>query len=156
VKWGTIIASKLTSRINLSKEIKMATITNAVLGIIIDAAHHTAKCTVTATVNFTKYEMNEIKEGLTFRLDCSLKANEPANPIVPYYLVPKLLYTFPSKYFPDPTPTSPEAVKFEATVPQAQLNSGAGSDDVYGLLVLTNQYTEITRQKKTNVITYSF
>ncbi len=131
----------------------MATITEAKLQINVDATTHKAKCVVTAKANFTPYEMNEIKEGLTFKLTCWLMADEP---VVPTVVIPIPLHLYPQKSLPDSTPTAVEKITLEATLLQSQLNSGAGADEIYGQLTLTNEYTEVTRTKKTNVVSYSF
>ena len=130
----------------------MASITNAKLGIAVDSAKKTARCTVTCKVFFTAYELREMKEGLKFVLHCSLWGEDLGNWLNP----DDFLYSYGSKYFPDATPASPESVSFDVTVGVSLLDEDWGTDEVYGLLTLRNLYTGNTVKRKTNVITRNF
>jgi hypothetical protein len=126
----------------------MASITNAKLKITIDAKTKKATCEVTASINFTPYEFNEIKEGLGFRLDCTLWGDDP--------IYDDHLYSFASKFFPDSSPSASEAISFAVVLPQNKLNEDVGKDEIYARLDLLNTYTLVKVVKKTNVISYSF
>ncbi len=127
----------------------MASITKAKLTISKTPANGTALCTVDCTVSFSPYEMKEMKEGLKFRLDCSLWADD--------VITDDCIFNYGSKFFPDATPTSSENYQFQATLGLGLLDEDLFfKDEVYGLLKLTNLYTQIKVQKKTNVVTGKF
>ncbi len=130
----------------------MATITNANLTINHNHAAKTGKVLVKCDVNFTAFEINEMKEGLKFKLICQLwGADSGLNGADDY------LYTMPTaKFFPDATPTTTEKVTFEATVGEGLLNEDTGTDEVYAKLRLTNLYTLITVNKNSNEVSHSF
>jgi len=130
----------------------MATITNANLTINHNHAAKTGKVLVKCDVNFTAFEINEMKEGLKFKLICQLwGADSGLNGADDY------LYTMPTaKFFPDATPTATEKVTFEATVGEGLLNEDTGTDEVYAKLRLTNLYTLITVNKNSNEVSHSF
>lgn len=127
---------------------KMASITDARLAITIDAGTKMAKCIVTAKVNFSAYEMAEMKEGLRFRLDCQLWEDDP--------VWDDFIYTYASKYFPDSSPAATEPVSFEVSLKKDRLNQDIGTDEVFGKLKLVNLYTNVKVTKNTNTISYKF
>lgn len=136
----------------------MATITNRNLAITHDHTKKTARCVVTCRVNFTTYEMNEMKKGLRFKLKCVLWGKESWEP---FEGGDDYLYTYsPPKYFPDPTPTATESVTFDVTLGEGVLDEdgfwGGYVDEVYGKLTLTNLYTLVQVTRSTNVVEHSF
>ena len=50
----------------------MATISSATLAITSNPTTKTSRCVVTCKVSFTAFEMNQIKDGLKFSLNCAL------------------------------------------------------------------------------------
>jgi hypothetical protein len=50
----------------------MASISNATLTISHDHTKKTARPIVKAKINFSQYEMNQMKDGLKFKLKCQL------------------------------------------------------------------------------------
>jgi hypothetical protein len=127
----------------------MATITERKLTISHNHDTRTAKCTVTAKVNFTLFEFNQMREGLRFRLRCTLWGDDAAND--------SLQFTYPTvKMFPDGNPTRTESIKFEATLGEGVLNEDQGVDEIYGKLTLLNTFTNQSVNGNTNVVTHSF
>lgn len=132
----------------------MATITNAKLEIGSNTSTGTSSCVVTCRVSFTKYELNEMKEGLKFALHCALwgEDNGPSAWINP----DDFIFSYASKHFPDASPTNPEMATFTATLGTSLLNEDFGTDEVYGRLRLKNLYTGNVVSAKTNVVKRSF
>lgn len=132
----------------------MATITNAKLEIGSSPTAGTSNCVVTCRVSFTKYELNEMKEGLKFALHCNLWGEDlgPGNWLNP----DDFIFSYASKHFPDATPANPEMVTFTATLGTSLLNEDFGTDEVYGRLRLKNLYTGNVVTAKTNVIKRNF
>ena len=132
----------------------MATITSAKLEVGNNSSTGTSNCIVTCRVTFTKYEQNEMKEGLKFALHCALwgEDNGPNALINP----DDFIFSYASKHFPDATPSSPEMVTFNATLGTSLLNEDFGTDEVYGRLRLKNLYTGKIVSAKTNVIKRHF
>lgn len=130
----------------------MATITNRSLAINHNHTSKSAKVTVTCKVNFTTFEMNQMKEGLRFKLICQLWGEDSG-----LTGDDDFLYTIPTaKFFPDSTPSASENVAFEVTVGEGLLNEDLGTDEVYAKLKLSNLYTLITVAGNTNVVSHSF
>ena len=130
----------------------MASITNANLQITHNHAAKTGRVLVTCKVHFTQYEINQMKEGLKFKLICQLWGEDSG-----LTGADDFLYTIPAaKYFPDSTPSATENVAFEATVGEGLLNEDIGTDEVYAKLKLTNLYTLIGVNKNTNVVSHNF
>ena len=50
----------------------MATLATTKLTITSDAEKKTSRCVVTSKVGFTAFELNDMKNGLRFKLDCTL------------------------------------------------------------------------------------
>lgn len=129
----------------------MASISNPTLQITHDHTKKTARVIVSATVQFSPYEMNEIREGLKFKLKCRLwgsdsgltGANDP-------------LFAFPSKYFPDTTPSAVEKVSFDVTLGDGALDEDLGTDEIFARLTLVNLYTLTNVTRKTNTIVHNF
>lgn len=130
----------------------MATITNATLTISHNHTSKTGKVIAKCNVNFTAFEINQMKQGLQFKLICQLwGADSGLNGADDF------LYTMPTvKYFPDANSTATESVTFEATVGEGVLNEDTGTDEVYAKLKLTNLYTLVTVSKNTNEVSHSF
>ncbi|HSV72867.1 MAG TPA: hypothetical protein VLH79_03815 [Chthonomonadales bacterium] len=130
----------------------MATITGANLAVTVDNAKKTARCVVSCRVFYTAYEMREMREGLRFALHCSLWGED-----LGMWLNPDdFLYSYPSRHFPDATPTNPESASFEVTLGLSLLDEDWGTDEVYGLLTLKNLYTGNKVKAKTNVVKRKF
>lgn len=130
----------------------MATITNANLTINHNHASKTGKVLVKCNVNFTAFEINQMKAGLRFKLICQLWGADSG-----LTGADDFLYTIPTaKYFPDATPAATENVAFEVTVGEGLLNEDTGTDEVYAKLKLTNLYTLVTVNRNTNEVSHSF
>ena len=86
----------------------MATITTARLSISRDRSRKTATPMVTCGVSFTPFEINQMKQGLRFRLKCQLWGADSG-----LTGGDDLLFTYPNlKFFPDASPTGTEEVTF--------------------------------------------
>ncbi|MFA5033010.1 MAG: hypothetical protein WC614_08325 [bacterium] len=132
----------------------MATISNANLAITHSHSKNTARCVVTCRINFTTYEVNQMKEGLRFRVDCKLWGEDLGQG---NWLDPDdYIYTYGSKYLPDASPTNPESLTFDVTVGESLVNEDTFTDEIYGQITLTNLYTLVKVKVKTNVVTHSF
>lgn len=134
----------------------MATISNQKLAITHDHVKKTARCVVTAKVNFDTLEQFLMKQGLKFKLKCELWGDDSG-----LTGSDDKLFTYtPAKYFPDPTPTQSESVTFDVVLGEGVLDedgfTGGFVDEVYGKLTLTNLYTTVTISKNTNVVSHSF
>lgn len=127
----------------------MAGLGSARLTITPRSSTHTATCTVACKVYFTAYEMAQMKEGLSFRLDCELWEDDTITP-------DDFLYRYGSRFFPDTTPASPESVSFSVVLGTSLLDQEWGRDEIYALLKLKNLYTGRTVTIRTNTITRSF
>ena len=67
------------------------------------------------------------------------------------------LFTYPTlKFFPDASPTSTEEVTFSAVVGEGVLNEDLGGDEIYGKLILTNEFTLNEVKKNTNQVNGDF
>ena len=109
-----------------------------------------AKVTVTARILFNHLEVTGHHR---FRLDGRLFAQDP--PVGD--AGDASLVNFGSRFFPDSTPTAVENVKFEITVPASLLNEDAGTDQIYGKLVLVGlNPPKLPVICRTNVVTHEF
>jgi hypothetical protein len=128
----------------------MATITDRNLAISHNHAAGTAKCVVTAKVNFTTFEFNQLSQGLRYRLKCTIKGDDVTND-------PEL-YVFPvQKIFPDTNPSKTENVKFEITLGESKLDEDKNAEDeIYAQLVLTNDFTPVIVTRNTNIVKHWF
>ena len=130
----------------------MATITTARLSISRDRAKKTATPMVTCGVSFTPFEVNQMQQGLRFRLRCQLFSSDSGLTGRDDHL-----FTYPTlKFFPDASPTSTEEVTFSAVVGEGLLNEDLGEDEIYGKLILTNEFTLNEVKKNTNQVNGDF
>lgn len=129
----------------------MATISNANLQVSHDHTKKTARVIVTAMVNFSAYELSEIRQGLRFKLRCRLWGSDSG-----LTGADDALYAFPSKYFPDSTPSASEKAVFDVTLGEGVLDEDIGTDEVYGRLTLINLYTLTRVSKRTNEVAHNF
>jgi len=134
----------------------MATITDQKLAITHDHTKKTARCFVTAKLNFDPLERFLMQQGLRFKLKCELWGDDSG-----LTGSDDKLFTYtPVKYFPDRTPTPTEDVTFDVTLGEGVLDEdgflGGYVDEVYGKLTLNNLYTLVTVTKNTNVIAHRF
>ena len=107
---------------------------------------------MTCKVNFTAFEMNQMKAGLRFKLICQLWGEDSG-----LTGDDNFLYTIPTvKFFPDGTPSASENVALEVTVGEGLLNEDLGTDEVYARLKLSNLYTLVTISGNTNIVSHSF
>jgi hypothetical protein len=133
----------------------MATITNAVLSIVHDHNKQTANVTVRCNVNFTVLELCQMKtcKGRWFKLKCQLWGKDGGI----FTGGDDFLFTIGTVFFfPDATPTSPEARTFNVLLGEGVLDEDLGQDEIYGKLILSNLNTLVTITKKTNVVSHSF
>ncbi len=118
----------------------MASITQRRLDLQRDRATQTVKAVATCRINFTTFEVNQMKEGLQFRLRCKLMGADSG-----LTGSDDDLFTYtPSRRFPDSTPTASENVTFEETLGDDVLNEDLGTDEIYARFLLTNLFTQIT------------
>ena len=133
----------------------MGTITDAKLSITHDHEKRTARPIVTCKVNFTRLEfclMKACPDVKWFKLKCQLWGADSGLTGADDYL-----YTYPSvKYFPDPTPSLTESVKFDVTLGEGVLDEDWGIDEVYGKLKFINLNTMVQITKKTNTVSHRF
>ncbi len=142
----------------------MATITNAKLSIEHDHAKRLAHVTVTCTVNFTAFELCQMKtcpEVKLFRLKCQLWSLDKTIFEIIFGSGNRNLYTLSDVfYFPDPTPTLSENRTFKVTVGEGLLDEdgweGGYVDEIYGKLNLYNLYTRNQVTRNTNVVAHRF
>lgn len=130
----------------------MATITDAKISISHDHTKKTARPIVTCKVNFTPYEMSQMKLGLQFKLVCKLWGADSGLTGSDDFL---FTYGTP-KYFPDVTPNATENVNFDTVLGEGVLDEDWGVDEVYGKLYLRNLYTLVQVTQKTNTVSHSF
>jgi hypothetical protein len=129
----------------------MATVTNTHLTITSDDKKETSHCVVTCKINFTSYELTEMKEGLRFKLDCKLWGDDSG-----LNGADNSLFTYSTQFFADASSTATETATFDATLGTSVLNEDFGTDEVYAKAVLTNTYTGQTNSGKSNVISRKF
>jgi hypothetical protein len=128
----------------------MATLTTTNLSIASDAERKTSHCVVTCKVGFTSFELNDMKNGLRFKLDCTLWGDDSG-----LNGADDSLYTYGSQFF-DASSTASETATFDVTVGTDLLNEDSGTDEVFAQLTLKNLYTSKKVPKKSNVITRRF
>jgi hypothetical protein len=144
--------------------IAMATIKNAKLSISHQHAERIANVKVTCTVEFTAFELCQMKqcpEVKLFRLKCKLWSHDTTIPEIWFGGGNETLYSFKKVfYFPDPIPTSLENRTFEAKLGEGVLDEdgweGGFVDEIYGKLYLFNLYTRNQVTKNTNVVEHRF
>lgn len=129
----------------------MAKVTDTHLTITSDERKETSHCVVTCKVNFTSFELSEMKEGLRFKLDCQLWGDDSG-----LNGADNSLFTYSTQFFPDASPAATETATFDATLGTSVLNEDVGSDEIYAKAVLTNTYTGQVRSGKSNVISRKF
>lgn len=130
----------------------MATITELKLSISHNHTTKTAAPVVTGKIAFSSYELNQMKEGLKFRLKCQLWGEDSGLTGADDYL-----YTFDKiMYYPDKTPAALESFTFEKTLGEGVLDEDLGRDEVYARAALTNLYTLITVRKNSNTVSHYF
>jgi hypothetical protein len=131
----------------------MATISNAKLTISHDHTKKTARPVVKAQIGFTQCEMNQMKDGLKFKLKCQLWGADPGL----FDGDDDFLFTYsPVKFYPDASPAVTEDALFDVTLGEGVLDEDWGTDTIYAKLILTNQYTLVKVKKNTNQVSHSF
>ena len=126
----------------------MAALSVANLSITDIPQTKTARCTAKVKITFTSYEMEEMKQGLRFRLDCSLYGDDP--------VWDDHLFHYASKFFPDASPANPENPVFDAVLGTSLLDEDFGRDEIYAKFRLRNLYTGSLVTAKSNVVHRSF
>ena len=129
----------------------MASISNPRLDIKHDHAKKTARVLITANLNFTEYEMAQIRQGLRFKLQTKLWGADSG-----FNGSDDVLYTLTPKYYPDSTPNATEKVSFDVTLGEGVLDEDWGTDEVYARLTLVNLYTQVAVTRKTNQVSHDF
>ena len=132
----------------------MASITNAQLSISHDHGKKTAQPIVRCSVNFTETELCMMKtcSGRLFKLKCQLWGSDSGLTGADDHL-----YTYDAvHYFPDASPSSPEARTFTVTLGEGVLDEDWGEDEVYGKLLLQNLFTGVQIKKNTNTVEHHF
>ena len=132
----------------------MALLAAANLAINVSGATKTARCIVTCRAMFTAFELKEMQEGLKFVMHCNLWGEDLG---IGNWLDPDdFIFSYASKFFPDANPTASETATFDATLGTSLLDEDWGTDEVYGLVMLKNLFTNVTIKRKTNVIVRAF
>lgn len=128
----------------------MASIMSAVLNLTHNHTKKTVLAVATCKVQFTPYEVKEMKEGLRFKLKCSLSGNNPGPG--------NLLFIYPlPRFFPDQSPTPAESATYEVTLGEGVLDEDVvGADDILATFTLTNLYTKNISSKKSNLVFHFF
>ncbi len=129
----------------------MATLSNARLAITSDDEKKTSHCVVTCKVTFTTFELNDMKDGLRFKLDCTLWGDDSG-----LNGADDSLFTYGSQFFPDASSTATETPTFDVTLGTSLLNEDSGTDDVFAKLTLKNLYTNQKVTKNSNTIERKF
>jgi hypothetical protein len=130
----------------------MASISNATLTISHDHTKKTARPIVKAKINFSQYEMNQMKDGLKFKLKCQLWGADSG-----LTGADDFLFTYsPVKFYPDASPAVTEDAVFDVTLGEGVLDEDWGTDEIYGRLLLTNLYTLVQVKKNTNQVSHNF
>ena len=89
----------------------MATLSKPSLSINHDHNKKLAKVMVTGKITYSEYELNQMKDGLKFKLKCALWGEDSGLTGADDHL-----YTLSSKYLPDASPAAVENYKFEVTL----------------------------------------
>jgi hypothetical protein len=130
----------------------MASISNATLAISHDHTKKTAHTVVKAKINFTQFEMNQMKDGLRFKLKCQLWGADSG-----LTGADDFLFTYSVvRHYPDATPAVTEDAVFDVTLGEGVLDEDWGTDEIYGKLILTNEYTLVQVKKNTNQVSHNF
>lgn len=129
----------------------MATISNPNLDIKHDHTKRTARVLITANLNFTEYELSQMRQGLRFKLQAKLWGADSG-----FNGGDDSLYTLSPKYYPDSTPSATEKVSFDVTLGEGVLDEDLGTDEVYARLTLVNLYTQVAVVRKTNEISHNY
>jgi hypothetical protein len=130
----------------------MASISNPTLTISHDHTKKTAHPVVKAKINFTQFELNQMKQGLQFRLKCQLWGADSG-----LTGADDFLFTYANvKFYPDATPAVTEDAVFDVVLGEGVLDEDLGTDEIYGKLILTNLFTLIEVKKNTNQVSHNF
>ena len=129
----------------------MATLSKPSLSINHDHNKKVGKVVVTGKITFSEFEMNQMKEGLKFKLKCALWGDDSG-----LTGADDLLYTLSSKYLPDASPTAVENYKFEVTLGEGVLDEDWGTDEVFAKVKLVNLYTLVAITQNSNIVSHSF
>jgi len=129
----------------------MATLSKPSLSINHDHNKKVGKVMVTGKITFTEFEMNQMKEGLKFKVKCALWGEDSGLTGDDDHL-----FTLTNKYLPDASPTAVENYKFEVTVGEGVLDEDWGTDEVYAKVTLINLYTLVAVSKSSNIVSHSF
>jgi len=134
-----------------------ATVSDAQLTISIpDISKKKGHVKITCKVNFTPYELNEMKEGLVFDFRCGLYGLDLGG------LVEHFISQLGSKHFTGQL-TSPQSISYEKDIAFSLLDEDPPGDwfedsldELVGKCILTNTYTGREYSVRTNQIKYQF
>lgn len=133
----------------------MPSISNARLAIQENLPGGNVRADVTCQLIFSQFERFLMANGLRFRLDCKLWGADSGP-----FNGDDGLFTYPSKFYPDASPTGIESVTFSATMRSSTLNEddyiGNREDEVYAELSLKNLHDGTKISKKSNEIVHNF
>jgi hypothetical protein len=129
----------------------VAMLSKPTLGITHDHAKKLANVKVTGKITFTRFELAQMKDGLRFKLKCSLWGADSG-----LTGADDFLYTLSSKYYPDASPNQVETYTFEVTLGEGVLDEDWGTDEVYAKVRLINLYTLVAVTKNSNTVSHSF
>ena len=135
----------------------MASISVPKLTIVHDHVEKTARCHVTAKVNFDAFEMNQMKAGAKCKMKCQLWGDDSG-----ITGGDDNLYTYGKVYFfADATPSAIESVDFDIVLGEGVLNeddiTGGFVDEVFGKLILSSAHLpSCNRKANTNVVSHNF
>jgi hypothetical protein len=129
----------------------VATLSKPTLSITHDHARKLANVKVAGKITFTQFELAQMKDGLRFKLKCTLWGADSG-----LTGADDFLYALSSKYYPDASPSQIENYTFEVTLGEGVLDEDWGTDEVYAKVRLINLYTLVAVTKNSNTVSHSF
>jgi hypothetical protein len=130
----------------------MAALGNARLTLTRDTAKKTVRAVATVRITFTQFEVNQMQQGLQFRLRAKLMGADSG-----LFGADDDLFTYtPAKFYPDATPNSVENATFDVTLGEEVLNEDLGTDEIYATFELTNLFTLVRVNRKSPEVTGNF
>ena len=123
-------------------------VAKVVLTLKHDKKRRTVLVTATPTLTFTAYEVNQMQNGLRYRLDCKLYGDDV------WY--DDHLFTLESQSIGATNPSTSMVTTFTTTVGQSLLNEDWGKDEIYAYVQLYNPYTGVRRSRRSPVVSGYF
>jgi hypothetical protein len=130
----------------------MASLSNANLTLTRDTDKKTVRAVASVRITFTTFELNQMKQGLRFRLRAKLMGADSG-----LFGGDDDLFTYtPSKTFPDATPNNVENATFDVVLGEGVLDEDTGTDEIYAKFELTNLFTLVTVRRNSPEVTGNF